>query len=129
MMRNKVNAERVLTTNLGQPSQVSRKVDSNRSYFAGFSDVDPVTGFHSKYNDDLKCKMSTLSQQNSNCHFPGWKDTATENKIERLIKGNLHPIKKDTITVPAGGYAVIRFVADNEGRREKGVGQNITCLN
>ena len=66
-------------------------------------------------NDDIKCEGSDPSkkQYEVNCNKPTWKNSLVK---EEALK-NIHdkPVKKDTIVVPAGGYAVIRFKADNPG--------------
>ena len=53
----------------------------------------------------------TQDLQDSECGHPSWKhDCAPGN-----IKANRTTVRKDTIMVPAGGYVVIEFRADNPG--------------
>jgi len=42
----------------------------------------------------------------------------TKNK---LVRNFYHPIMKDSIVIPSGGYAIVRFRADNKGNETKTV--------
>lgn len=33
----------------------------------------------------------------------------------QLMRNFYHPVRKDTVTIPDGGYTVVRFIADNPG--------------
>ena len=67
----------------------------------GYPTYNFTTGYHSADNEDLECA-------NKRCSQIQWR-----NKLEwNLTRPR---VLKDTITVPAGGYVVIRFVADNPG--------------
>ena len=54
-------------------------------------------------NDDISCKEGTA------CAVENWANGIVPNFT------NPFPPLKDTITIPAGGYAVVRFTADNPG--------------
>ena len=48
------------------------------------------------------------------CHKPKWRNNAWRgNNVPGLNTYN--PVMKDTVQLPTGGYAVIRFKADNPG--------------
>ncbi|XP_062575775.1 uncharacterized protein LOC134237656 [Saccostrea cucullata] len=65
-------------------------------------------------NEDIQCSK-TLPNDESNCNNAQWKNETWNNY--KLIPGiNLdNPVRKDTLLVPMGGYAVIRIIADNPG--------------
>lgn len=48
------------------------------------------------------------------CNKAKWNSNFNTSNL-RLKKTNRKPVTKDTIFVPVGGYAVVRFVADNPG--------------
>lgn len=57
------------------------------------------------------------------CIFSSWiGENVTLNHVKRmkeqgLLRRNLkNPIRKDTVSVPDGGYVVLRFKADNPGK-------------
>lgn len=68
---------------------------------------DPETGNSTAFNPDIRC----LNEQ---CTRATWADHS-------WINGNIpglnliNPPLKDTINVPANGYVIIRFIADNPG--------------
>lgn len=68
---------------------------------------DPETGNSTAFNPDIRC----LNEQ---CTRATWADPSW---INGDIPGlNLiNPPLKDTINVPANGYVIIRFIADNPG--------------
>ena len=67
----------------------------------GYPTYNSTTGYHLADNEDLECA-------DKRCSRIRWR-----NKVEwNLMRPR---ILKDTITVPAGGYVVIRLVADNPG--------------
>ena len=67
----------------------------------GYPTYDSITGYHSVDSDDLECVDKKCSQIKWR-RKPEWD----------LIRPR---VLKDTIVIPAGGYLVIRFVADNPG--------------
>lgn len=63
-----------------------------------------------KNNKDLLCK----EDDSEFCNNIVW--TSSANKYGNINNANLiNPIRKDTILVPVGGYAVIRFYSNNVG--------------
>jgi FtsP/CotA-like multicopper oxidase with cupredoxin domain len=68
----------------------------------GFPPHDPVTGLMTGQNSDIFCTANT------SCALAQWAKGRPPLKLQR-------PVRKDTIVVPPGGYAVVRFVADNPG--------------
>lgn len=67
----------------------------------GYPTYNSTTGYHLADNKDLECV-------NRRCSQVRWR-TKLEWNLTRPR------VKKDTITIPAGGYVVVRFVADNPG--------------
>lgn len=59
-------------------------------------------------NDDVKC-------DNESCHNPGWTGDVLPPYLQGRKRVRLRAIRKDTIIVPAGGYVVIAFLANNPG--------------
>ena len=53
----------------------------------------------------------TQDLQDNECGHPSWKNNSAPDDI----KANSTTVRKDTIMVPAGGYVVIEFRADNPG--------------
>lgn len=68
---------------------------------------DPLTGNSTAFNSDIRCL-------NNECTRATWADPSW---INGPIPGvNLiNPPLKDTVIVPANGYVIIRFTADNPG--------------
>ncbi|XP_061185077.1 uncharacterized protein LOC133193118 [Saccostrea echinata] len=65
-------------------------------------------------NEDIQCNKN-LPNNESNCNNAYWRDESWNDY--KLIPGiNLNnPVRKDTLLVPMGGYAIIRIIADNPG--------------
>ena len=97
----------------------------------GLPDINSTTGFVDCYSDDLECnRPPDVSRcgyvQNPPgdpttdyaCTAPSWA-SGSEYQYPPPKNGNIHidprTPRKDTVLVPAGGYAVIRIVADNPG--------------
>ena len=73
----------------------------------GYANLDPETKRYKSLNPDIRCKEP-------NCLQLQWADPAwSDGKIPGL--NLIDPPLKDTVTVPVGGYVVIRFAADNPG--------------
>ena len=76
---------------------------------------------HGEYNDNgVLIRNSTDVVCNDNdCTAPSWRDGIQPSGVTNIaetgnrIKDNL--IRKDTVIVPAGGYVVVAFQADNPG--------------
>ena len=85
-------------------------------FLKGFSKINNSTGQYSGYNEDLKCDNAAgESQKRAFCNSPTWISAARRSQIFSTF--SKRPVTKDTVVIPAGGYAVIRFKADNPGMR------------
>ena len=79
----------------------------------GYGVHDNITGIRLGPNADIDCRGGT-DHKNSFCNDATWSNPTWAN-------GNIpglelqKPVRKDTIIVPSGGYAVIRIVVDNPG--------------
>lgn len=66
--------------------------------------------FYGQYdNATLRAPNSDITCNDRRCTDPRWTSTPVDGTV------NNKTVRKDTIVVPAGGYVVIRFVADNWG--------------
>ena len=75
-----------------------------------FGETDPVSGRLTAGNSDIDCGGDTL------CVKPRWKPNKDYSSRER-VTGRISsraPLK-DTLLIPAGGYAVVYFKTDNPG--------------
>ncbi|XP_066925497.1 uncharacterized protein [Clytia hemisphaerica] len=63
-----------------------------------------------QYTDDIDCSGSDA------CNQPKWKNQNWGGNDIPGMNVSGRPIQKDTLTIPAGGYAVIRFKASNPGK-------------
>jgi FtsP/CotA-like multicopper oxidase with cupredoxin domain len=68
----------------------------------GYGELNESTGFWSGNNEDIACN-------NELCSKPRWSDAATP------VLNLKDPPVKDTVIIPARGYTVIRFRANNPG--------------
>lgn len=69
-----------------------------------------ASGVFLRNNREINCKQDDSEY----CNAVGWSSTLYRNG--NIPNGNFEdPPRKDTIIVPVGGYAVIRFLADNIG--------------
>jgi FtsP/CotA-like multicopper oxidase with cupredoxin domain len=75
----------------------------------GYGNYNETTGILDTNNQDIACPNSALQ-----CDDLKW---ANESWLNGNVPGmNLeNPVFKDTVTVPVGGYVVLRFKADNPG--------------
>ena len=67
--------------------------------------------FYGQYypNQTLQAANPDITCKDYGCTSPGWTAAPVDGTV------NNKTVRKDTIVVPAGGYVVIRFVADNWG--------------
>lgn len=73
----------------------------------GYPPFDPITGNSTARSPDIQCL-------NDGCSEATWADPSWMNgNIPGL--NLMNPPIKDTVSVPAHGYVIIRFVADNPG--------------
>src|SRR5689334_12059935 len=74
-----------------------------------FGGQNETTGLVNGFSDDIKCRPNDPP-----CNFAGWANQSWNGgNVPGLNLDN--PPEKDTVTVPVGGYVVIRFVANNPG--------------
>ena len=74
----------------------------------GFGKYNQSTGQYLGENTDINCPTSY-------CNQPKWKNGIDGGNNVPGLK-TAKPIQKDTLMVPAGAYAVIRFRSDNPGK-------------
>ena len=72
----------------------------------GYGKYDTTTGIVNNANSDISC----LSDDR--CSYPGWTNSLDPFKNISITE---YTIRKDTIIVPAGGYARVWIIADNPG--------------
>ncbi|PAV80525.1 hypothetical protein WR25_22905 [Diploscapter pachys] len=68
-----------------------------------------ASGFIDKMNPDMACPGDT-----TDCNLIGWADNSWNNGAVQGMNTK-NPSRRDTITLPVGGYIVIRFRALNPG--------------
>ena len=76
----------------------------------GYPESNSSTGFKMKDNTAIECDSHT-----EYCNNPAWKNKVWANGNAPGLKLKNAP-KKDTLMIPAGAYAVIRFRSDNPGK-------------
>ena len=93
----------------------------------GFTEYDTTTGFRKCYSPDLKCDVpqgiDRCSYQSRfdhgiadyACNYPVWEDGHRPLYGSASSKIDAYTVRKDTVIVPAGGYVVIQFLANNPG--------------
>ena len=80
--------------------------------YVGYPEYNQTTGFVKEHNKDIYC-------DDVNCK----KDGCDKSRCTRPSFGNQPPpfsinaftVRKDTVSVPAGGYVIIKFISDNPG--------------
>ena len=78
-------------------------------------------GFFRNSSDDTECIVRSNNQTCSNYFFTveeengGMKQEVRWKGMQSINTQNRRLPRKDTLTVPFGGYAVIRFIVDNPG--------------
>ena len=120
---------RFVISNLGPQGDFAHPVHLHgHSFFVlkvGFPEYNSSTGFKGCHNSDLNCFVSNdlrcayvgrppLTRDYS-CNNPEWNPGKEPLFGSPMAKIDPYTVRKDTVTVPAGGYAVIQFVADNPG--------------
>jgi hypothetical protein len=73
----------------------------------GYPIYDTITGKATTPNRDIRCL-------NDGCTEATWADPSWKYGVPGLNLKN--PPLKDTVSVPVGGYVVIRLTADNPGK-------------
>ncbi|XP_067019270.1 uncharacterized protein [Acropora muricata] len=77
----------------------------------GYPEYNGTTGFVGKHNSDVHCDDIDCTKEGcvkKRCTRPSW-------KVPKNFSIDSHTVRKDTVMVPAGGYAVINFLSDNPG--------------
>ena len=78
----------------------------------GYPKYNQTSGFVEEHNKDIFCDDVHCTKDgcdNKSCTRPRWASTPPFFSI------NPYTVRKDTVTVPAGGYVVINFISDNPG--------------
>ena len=94
----------------------------------GLPPINSTTGFVDCFSEDIACNCppninkcdyvqrgSIPGQTDYSCTSPGWAPQRAFSYPVAAGKIDPHTPRKDTVTIPAGGYAVISVVADNPG--------------
>lgn len=75
----------------------------------GWPTYNKSTNIFMENNADIGCKDGSVS-----CNVGGWRDPAwSGGRLPGMVERS--PVIKDTVTVPVGGYVVVRFKANNPG--------------
>ena len=77
-----------------------------------YPEYDGTTGFVGNHNSDIYCHDIHCTKEDCDkrrCSRPSWKTEPGYFSIDSRT------VRKDTVMVPAGGYAVINFLSDNPG--------------
>ena len=120
---------RFVLTNLGPQSFFAHPVHLHgHSFFVlqvGFPEYNSSTGLRGCHNgslncfvpDDLRCAYVGRPPftRNYSCNNPEWNPGMEPSFGDPTARINPYTVRKDTVTVPSGGYAIIQFVADNPG--------------
>jgi len=120
---------RFVLTNLGPQGDFAHPIHLHgHSFFVlqvGFPEYNSSTGFKGCHNSSLNCFVSDdlrcayvgrppLTRDYS-CNNPEWNPGMEPSFGDPTARINPYTVRKDTVTVPSGGYAIIQFVADNPG--------------
>lgn len=98
-----------------QPHPIHLHGHSFHVVHMGYPEYNQSTGFliPSYQNLDIQCR-DTCQGRGCNprrCTKPSWKN----NRPPPSLSINPYTVRKDTVIVPAGGYAVINYISDNPG--------------
>ena len=80
--------------------------------YVGYPEYNQTNGFVKEHNKDIFCDDVNCTNggcNNKSCTRPRWASEPPQFSINR------NTVRKDTITVPAGGYVIINFISDNPG--------------
>ena len=95
----------------------------------GFTDYNTTTGFRRCYSSDIRCDVPQGRDRCSyqydfdrgfgdvdyTCNYPEWEHGHQPSYGNPSSKIDAYTVRKDTIIIPAGGYVVIQFLANNPG--------------
>jgi FtsP/CotA-like multicopper oxidase with cupredoxin domain len=78
----------------------------------GYAEYNTTTGFvdPNKHSQAIHCGDECQGEECRLCTKPSWNQAHIPD-----IKITPYTIRKDTVIIPAGGYAVINFISDNPG--------------
>ncbi len=100
----------------GIPSEFSHPIHLHgHAYtivYIGYGEYNESTGKLIRFNRDIDCGNDTL------CTNPRWRNGIPQAVLNRTNSNGevvASAIRKDTVMIPAGGYVVISFEADNPG--------------
>ena len=121
---------RFVITDLGPQGGFAHPVHLHgHSFFVlevGFPSYNSTTGFFLCHNDSLdcfvpegveECRYAGLPpvQRDYTCNNPEWRPGMRPMFGNPSSKIDPYTVRKDTVTIPTGGYVVIQFLADNPG--------------
>jgi FtsP/CotA-like multicopper oxidase with cupredoxin domain len=114
---NKDDTVQIVLSNVGVDSGMSHPIHMHGHSFyvlkTGFAKHNQTTGQFLSQTEDITCNGSLPKEQN-NCNDVYWTNSTWMNgNVPDLELQN--PPRKDTISIPNGGYVVIRIKADNPG--------------
>ena len=121
---------RFVLSNLGPQGDFAHPIHLHgHSFFVldvGFPEYNASSGLRGCHNNDLNCfippNVNRCDYVNRppltldyTCNNPEWNETGKPSFGPAGEKIDPYTVRKDTVTVPAGGYVVIQFLADNPG--------------
>jgi len=120
---------RFVLTNLGPQGDFAHPIHLHgHSFFVlqvGFPEYNSFSGFRGCHNSSLNCFVPDdlccayvgrpLLTRDYSCNNPEWNPGMEPSFSDPMARINPYTVRKDTVTVPSGGYAIIQFVADNPG--------------
>ena len=121
---------RFVLTNLGPQGDFAHPIHLHgHSFFVlqiGFPEYDNTTGLKGCHNDSLNCfvppgvdRCAYVGRppltRDYTCNNPEWRTGMEPRFGNPTARIDPYTVRKDTVTVPAGGYAIIQFLADNPG--------------
>ena len=120
---------RFVLTNLGPQGDFAHPIHLHgHSFFVlevGFPEYNSTTGIKGCHNSSLNCFVSDDLRcayvgrppltRDYTCNNPEWNAGMEPLFGDPMEKIDPYTVRKDTVTVPSGGYAIIQFVADNPG--------------
>ena len=121
---------RLVLSNIGPQGDFAHPVHLHgHSFFVlevGFPDYNSTTGIRICHNDSLNCfeppdidrciYVGRPPQTGDyTCNNPEWNPGKEPSFGDPMAKIDPHTVRKDTVIVPASGYVIIQFLADNPG--------------
>ena len=120
---------RFVLSNLGPQGDFAHPIHLHgHSFFVlhiGFPDYNASSGLRGCHNDDLNCfippNVNRCDYVNRppptlhyTCNNPEWNQGRKSLFGPAGVKIDPYTVRKDTVTVPAGGYIIIQFLSDND---------------